>query len=207
VASLTIEPPTTLSDQDARARHFKRVINKVYEDAHWYEDKGFEPGQWIHFEVRLSYAVYSAKGVGVVLFLNPGQSELGMEQTRLLLHGSPEHLLGTFMSNDRLVHSWWSPSDGTMFMDVLPSLLRMHEDLSAELPADIVERRRDRDHDPAANVVELVLAFEDKVNESNAAWMSGCARVTAIDDGWVGGRIVVASPLYIERCEPTRSSQ
>jgi hypothetical protein len=203
MASLTLELPAAITDEAARIRHLQRVVAKIEEYAQWYESEELVPGEWIFFENRFIYGSFGEGGKGVVLFLNPGDPDRGSDQTRLLMHGSPQHLLGNVWFHDELRKEWWSTSEGYMFYDLVGEVLDLDEALRAGLP-----RSKKRRTEPSPRVrissIEVAVALQDKVDLNTAEWMSGCARVTAIESHWIGGRLVVATPLYVERCPPSR---
>ncbi|UKD59044.1 hypothetical protein L3Q65_20725 [Amycolatopsis sp. FU40] len=72
-----------LRDFEASGRH-----------ARYYSEDGLAPGQWVPFEARLNYRVVPGGSHGeqsaALVFREPANADA----PRLLLHSSPEHLVG-----------------------------------------------------------------------------------------------------------------
>jgi hypothetical protein len=148
----------------------------------WYMENGLEPGQWIQFEALMNYDILTDA---------PGQPDSGMlvfwdvsltgepDLVRLMLHGSPGHLVDAEVNEQP--NNRFGKSTAYHFLHALNHLLS-----STEAP----------DQPPAFRLAKL-LSTLDQVPPETASWVAGYARVTAIQNG-EPPRVVVASPLYVE---------
>ncbi|MFL6120910.1 SAVMC3_10250 family protein, partial [Actinophytocola sp.] len=69
--------------------HLDEVIDHLSGIARWYQEDGLGPGEWVQFETAMSYLVLELEDLPPILVFAeaPGGR-------RLILHGSPEHLIG-----------------------------------------------------------------------------------------------------------------
>jgi hypothetical protein len=217
LGSVSVEPASP-EDAEATAAHLQRVVAHVERSAQWFTSETLVAGEWIYFEDRLHYGVFGHGVHGLynndpdpnsaLLFINARRPGIG--QTRLLLHGSPEHLLVDWTRSDRLRREWVSPSDGYLFIDLVRLLPGMIEDLNAGVgirpPEPGEDFRPTREGPPWAlegQIKDVVNAL-DKRDDTVAAWMAGYARVTA---KLSPSPIVVATPLYVERRPSSRKDR
>lgn len=147
--------------------HLDDVIDHLGGIARWYQEDGLTPGEWVQFEATLSYLVLRQPddhSFSVLLFADePGRR-------RLVLHGSPEHLVG-------------APA---------PPVAEV-SDLTASFGANLkmMLHRYMRSPDERTLLGRL-LDFEDPFDPELAAPMTGYARITTAGDGGL-----VASPLFV----------
>jgi hypothetical protein len=135
--------------------------------ARWYEEDGLTAGEWVQFEATLSYLVLKqpySDSLSVLLFADePGRR-------RLVLHGSPEHLVGVSAPPVAEV-SDLSASFGPNLKLMLARYVRSPEERT---------------------LLGRLLDMEDPFDPELAAPMTGYARITTAGDGGV-----VASPLFV----------
>jgi hypothetical protein len=221
LGSVSIEP-TLPNDVAAQRAHLEKVIANVEQNAQWFESDALHPGEWIFLEEQLNYRTFRAPGeIEVVLFLNLNRNNPG--QTRLLLHGSPEHLSGPAPRGYSLETNYGSASDRPIFTDLVGVLPDLIKDLDSGIDLQALhsdgpyhEARKRSVWGPYTledQIKEIVKAFDKSNHSVTAAWLSGYARVTAVFDpelyrnpfdaghNYVKA-VVVASPLYLEYCSP-----
>jgi hypothetical protein len=163
-----------------------RRIERSDRAPRWWAEAGLTPGQWVHFEHRLNYGVLDFPGSATVFFWSAGAAAFwggtAAEASRdigdpawLLLHGSPEHVVGhrppRFSQRDNRcampAHGQLPTGDQLLF-----------------------------------RVADVLRGLSQVLPTTSAAWMSGYARVTAtvrLPPGKrIPDRIVIATPLYVE---------
>lgn len=152
IGQVGVDPPA-----DA---HFDDVVDHLAGIARWYTEDGLAAGDWVQFETSLGYTIFGP----VLLFAEPPGDR------RLVLHGSPRHLLG-----------------GVTAPDVVTPGMSHRPALRAALTrlAPHVERRSRLD--------TLLDQVEDAFDPGAVTPMTGFARVT--DTGYEG--LVVATPLFV----------
>ncbi|NUT52421.1 MAG: hypothetical protein HOV94_34785 [Saccharothrix sp.] len=162
--------------------HLNDVVRYLVEQSdqqlRWYTEAGLEPGRWVQFEARMNYQVLEpddASRAGTLVFWDVSATN----PVRLLLHGSPRHLMAA-AADDRASYHTSSAPQGFL----------------SSLGAALAESTRDR-----SLSLDAVTSLIDGVNvlpADTASMVTGLARVT----GTVGpddrSRIVIASPLYVE---------
>ncbi len=190
-------------------RRLSAVEAQVEIAAKWYEHPSVAAGEWITFDLPLMYALHDP----LVLFvdtLNPKD----VRQTRLLLHGSassmrPELWEDATQGNDVLPRG----VSETSFVHVLEATFQ-----SLNFVADPL--RYAAEQQPGSgdrlrrSVARTITSLDNALSTASAGWMRGFARVSAsfpaehpdetaseLASGIpsVPGRVVVASPLYVER--------
>lgn len=141
-------------------------------------------------------------GVGVKLSPGSGSTfaELAKVVDALLMYGSVGHLIGPRRRIPAENFEALGPSSGMRFKTVINRLVRQlssAEDVveDNEEPAPETEERSLVSATPAA--VRMLDQLMDL--EYTAEWMAGFARVTALVPLRSGGRVVAATPLYVER--------
>lgn len=160
----------------------------------WFADPEVRPGNWVHFEAPLSYAVTGS----VTFFLDSAASSAAYPtggRLRLLLHGSQEHLVGAppmagFDRSYGPLGSQWNYAI---------EQLNAHEPVVEETAFDV-------DRHDAAEPRGRLMALVGRVStamqtEFTAAWMGGYARVTARYPRGQGA-LLAATPLYVEYIDP-----
>lgn len=213
-AALEVEPGRP-APTGSLGRRLSAVEAQVQLSAKWYEDKSVASGEWITFDLPLMYALHDP----LVLFvdtLNPRD----VHQTRLLLHGS-----ASSMRSDL----WEDAAQGrdvlprgvseTSFVHVLESTFQ-----SLKFVADPLRYAAKQESGAGdrlrRSVARTIASLDHALSAASAGWMTGFARVSAAfpaehlgeaapelasDTPSVPGRIVVASPLYVERTLRPRS--
>lgn len=145
----------------------------------WYTEDGLEPGQWVQFEARMNHEVVgpaAEPGTTVLVFWEvPGDAPV-----RLLLHGSPKHLVSATQTDEPSPYSTLSRA---------PGFLRVFTDL---------EKDGSPGPRPSLARVTSLLAELDTFPAETAHPVSGVARVTVVLRPGDDATIVVASPLYVE---------
>ena len=187
-------------DSDRQMPDLAKVLRRIDRSerwARWWEDEGLEPGDWVQFETRMNYTVVSdprgeQQGVDAspLLFWQPSTKKWVPGQSRLLLHGSPKHLVGERPATSDELHI--SPV-GSAF----PVLLDFMANLASE--GSTWED----------NFTWLMNYLERRVPREAAIKVGGYARVTAVSaiahprtsfdrlyDEVVP--LLVASPLFVE---------
>lgn len=160
----------------------------------WFADPEVRPGNWVHFEAPLSYAV-----TGSVTFFLDNTTPSAVYPTggrlRLLLHGSEEHLVGVppMVGFDRSYGPLGSRWNYAM------ERLNVREQVTEEAALDV-------DHHDVVDPPGRLLAMVSRVSEAmqtefTAAWMGGYARVTALYPRGQGV-LLAATPLYVEYIDP-----
>jgi len=202
--SVSVEPELPGNKAWTKADDLNNVTDYIEQNFQWFTSESVRAGEWIYFEDWLNYRVFRPHHrASIVLFYNLNDDEIG--QTRLLLHGSPEHLRGSAPAEgqlrlDRLESS--SPSDGPWFRDMLPILPKLVDKLAAG-PGDRTGIARGLEWD----IKDVMQALDESNTSETAAWLTGYARVTARiapSSGEISSErsFVVASPLYVEALPP-----
>ncbi|NUS85796.1 MAG: hypothetical protein HOY75_24495 [Streptomyces sp.] len=188
---MEVDTATTAAGRDPHGRHLARVVRRIEESARWYAEDGLRPGQWVAFEASLNYLVLRTADTDMVLFVDVPAAE---PDTRLLLHGSVEHLIA---AGHRSAADEVGGSDalaqvllGTGASAPGALLSTLSEDLAAEgngrQPSLITALRR------------LLERLDMRTHPEMAACMRGYARITTGFMTDNGPGLVVASPLYVE---------
>ncbi|MFG2084490.1 SAVMC3_10250 family protein [Micromonospora tulbaghiae] len=193
--------------------------------AGWYTNADAKVGQWVEFELPLNQAVLPAADGAVAVFVDEAVRE-SVNSPRLLLHGSPEHLLGVVSEANmaRVVRSY-GMAYGSRFEYTLTVLAELFGTLEeAGLPlqgnADSGQQRHSFEVEHAIRGFNrgegellwgLLEALEDVAFARNTAtWMSGWARITCILPGPRADksrRLITATPLYVQYATPLETEQ
>ncbi len=191
------------------------VASHLELSARWYEDSKVSAGEWVVFDVPLMAIEHQS----VVLFIDPVDVRSPL-RTRLLLHGSSASLLPHRSDwADTVIDAWSVPSpkpSQSAFVNELECMVRSMGFDAAHLGPS-TKGVNDPDRSLRQDVSSVISILDRKLSPVTAAWMSGLARVSAVfpeqDAGMeplaecgveVGGSIVVASPLFVERVEAPR---
>jgi hypothetical protein len=203
IGSISVESSTANDSQAARVAQLQNVVRHVEQSAKWWDADDVEAGDWIFLEERINYWVIQvAKGSAVVLFLKLAQDEI--RRTRLLLHGSPEHLTSAVKAQHRLrsESASLSPSDGFRFRDMLPVLRKVVHSLDNGSKKEGPYGARNLSWD----IEDLVLELDKSSTPATAMWLAGYARVTARIEASstkkTKATLMTASPLYLEVLMP-----
>jgi Family of unknown function (DUF7019) len=202
IGSISVEASAS-DDRASKVTQFQKVVRQVEQTAQWFTADGVRAGDWIFFEERINYWVIQlSKESAIVLFLNLGHGET--RRTRLLLHGSPQHLLsGMQIQNELRLRSFGqSPSDGPWFKDMLPVLRKVMRGLDGASKKQEPRESRNIGWD----MEDIVLALDESNSPATAMWLAGYGRVTARIESSsmkdVNATLVAASPLYVESLMP-----
>ena len=152
-------------DQPAGA-HLDAVVDHLSGIARWYTEDGLATGDWVQFETSLGYTVAGTDRVPVLLFAEPPGDR------RLVLHGSPHHLVG-----------------GALPDVPRPDMFLSHGAMFARAVSRLLVREAGGPDGLHALLDEVGDAFADDVLTP----MSGYARVTMTTHPG----LVVASPLFV----------
>jgi hypothetical protein len=204
VGSISVEPELPDNKAWTKADDLNKVTDYIEQNFQWFTSEEVRAGEWIYFEDWLNYRVFRPhRRAPIVLFYNLNYHETG--HTRLLLHGSAEHLRGSAPAEGQLRLERLespSPSDGPWFRDMLPILPKLIDKLATR-PVERTGIARGLEWD----IKDVVQALDESNISETAAWLTGYARVTArivpsSGDISPGGSFVVASPLYVEAQPP-----
>jgi hypothetical protein len=147
--------------------HLDDVIDYLSGTARWYQDEGLAFGDWIQFEATLSYTVFAGEDFQPALFFVEAEGP-----GRLILHGSPQHLVGS--TSPPVTELPWLNVSARLGLEALLTVL------TGEPRRDVQFRR-------------LFARFGDPFDPDAAAPMTGFARITYGDRHGA----VVASPLFV----------
>jgi len=147
--------------------HLDDVIDHLSGIARWYQEDGLKPGEWVQFDTPMSYLVLEFEDQPPVLLFAEAPGD-----RRLILHGSPEHLIGA-PDPPTTMMPWLGMSRG-------PTLQRL---LLAIAKRSGLPRR----------IGELLDHAGDPFDPELAAPMTGYARITYSDNFGA----VVATPLFV----------
>jgi len=176
----------------------------------WFTEK-VQPGQWVQFEAPMSYTTIR----NAVIFLDIAERSTVYPSggdLRLLLHGSYQHLVGSNLplriSVDELSEQSAAHSevDADALASVFNHFIRLIE-YGSQLDINDFEPDRPipfKNSIRAVGLGRVLPALSRHLHLPNtAAWMAGCARVTAVSRPPSGGRtILFATPLYVEHVSP-----
>ncbi|GLX47754.1 hypothetical protein Shyhy01_07040 [Streptomyces hygroscopicus subsp. hygroscopicus] len=200
VGEVSVEADLAQSGAEpGNAQRLTTVVGHVEQHALWYQDPSVRAGRWVYFEAPLNVFVIGRAGLETVLFVDApaarGADDPGHQGgvTRLLLHGSPQHLLAPFPR----VHAEAYGLVGSALHGVL-------WDLALDPPpaADRIDSSGSLPRSPGIIRLGRFLQVSND-NPAGAAWMRGYARVSTIMETWgdregaTGPRTVVATPLYV----------
>ncbi|MFD9007064.1 SAVMC3_10250 family protein [Streptomyces sp. NPDC059582] len=174
------------------------VIKTIEEHALWYQDPDVQTGRWVYFEAPFNVAGANGQIYKTVLFMDApaasGDEQTHLSGVRLLLHGSPDHLLRPVPETDIVVYG--------VSGSLLSSLI--HEVVEDPLPnADNINAPH-APREPLRDVRRGVCRALDVSNRfpEGAAWMRGYARVTLAVGPDPARQVpyaqVLATPLYVE---------
>jgi hypothetical protein len=176
-----------LSEQAASKHpHLAQVLHHLDRSGPlaWFSEEGQKAGSWVRFDTLLNYKLLDGKpnsGQPALLFWTPGPEDLADWPTRLLLHGSPEHLVGGLASQRLPVES-----------------VALRRSAASGL-IDLLNGGDSDEWSLASTLARLLYDLDRKYPAETACRMSGYARLTAsVQVPTSGPRIVVASPLFIE---------
>jgi hypothetical protein len=202
IGSISVEPQVPDDKSWTKADDLNKVTDYIEQHFQWFTSEQVRAGEWIYFEDWLNYRVFRPhRRTSIVLFYNLNHPDTG--QTRLLLHGSAEHLRGSAPTDGqlRLDSLSPSPSDGPWFRDMLPTLPKIIDKLAAR-PGARTGIARNLEWD----IKDVVQALDQSNTSETAAWLTGyakvSARITASSGESSPGGLVVASPLYVEAQQP-----
>ena len=152
-------------DQPAGA-HLDAVVEHLSGIARWYTEDDLATGDWVQFETALGYTVTGTDRLPVLLFAEPPG------EPRLVLHGSPHHLVG-----------------GALPDVPRPELFASHGPMFARAVSRLLAQERDGRDGIRALLDDVAEAFAPDLLTP----VNGYARVTMTSDSG----LVVASPLFV----------
>jgi hypothetical protein len=191
VAGIGIAAQAPPGPDEGRAAKLEAVIAEIENRATWYAEPGLRSGQWVQFEARMMGTVTEfrttpgGRARGLALFVAVPSDDPG--EPRLVLHGSPAHLL------EDLGHSEVIQDLGFRGGSAGPVLSRLIYSAS-QTPLEAVVGRPDR---LGAFLLRGITVLErnGSLVPAAAEWLAGYARITMTE---VHG-FVCATPLYIQR--------
>jgi hypothetical protein len=192
-------------------------IDRSDSPARWFEEEGLEPGEWIKFEARLNFIIYSEtvenydqKGARKdpptlppppLFFWQPKPGPEKSNAVVLLLHGSPENLVG-MDPEDPPVHSATIRRVGSVLGELSKFLFQLRTAESEDLLSARGEYQTFE-----GQIFELCHRLYAMLPPETASRMVGYAKVTALmtlpdfigrdTDRWT--RVLLATPLYVEQ--------
>lgn len=170
------DPRPEVADLERVLRH---LINESDQPPRWYTEDELTPGQWVQFEAQMNYQVLgpqTATGPKILVFWEVAETA----RIRLLLHGSPCHLLAAAGTQEQTIYP--TASVPHMFLEAL---------------SRVVDDSTKNRTIPLERVWSLIEAT-NLLPADMAPCVVGMARVTAIINTEDRTRIVLASPLYVE---------
>jgi hypothetical protein len=176
----------TVANSDTTGGQLARVVSHIEETARWYAEEGLRPGQWVAFEATMNYVLLNGADTEMVLFVDIPSSQ---QDTRLLLHGSAQHLIG----NGALPAA-----------EVLDPFVQRVLDGGASAPgafaAALFDREVAEEQRPSLFTAlrQMLVDAEARTHPEMAAPMRGYARVTTGFRRSHHPGLLVASPLYVE---------
>jgi hypothetical protein len=183
----------------------KNVMRYIEERAQWWTESGVRPGEWVFFDASMYKLEVDAdsEAEGAVMFFDIVPPGVQIRQgRRRRLHGSSTHLVARppIANVDEML----VPIDFSVAFDARRWNMMLD---SIEGMSQVRRRVREViDSTDDLSTVRSGLSWlineiaDNGYNARLAAWMVGCAQVTAIIDipeERLG--VVIASPLYIER--------
>ncbi len=214
-APLGIGLDVTLSDATTESHpslaKVLKHIDRSDRPARWFEEEGLQVGEWVKFKARLNYVIYSelvtlggqpapaSPPPPPLFFWQPRPNPEAPDNVMLLLHGSPENLVG--------INPTDVPSTVAIIQRVGSVLAEVSKYLFALRVAEPHDLPSDMD-DFQVQIYELCVRLYSKLPPETASWMAGYAKVTALiqlpsfknrralD---LSNRLVLATPLYVEQ--------
>jgi hypothetical protein len=213
----------TLSDATAKLHpNLAKVLKNIDRSdspAAWFEEEGLEAGEWIKFKARLNYILYSeevedynADGTPrpspvppppPCFFWQPKPNPETTNAVVLLLHGSPENIIGIGTA-DSSMYTAKIQRVGSVLAEVSRYLFQLRTGGPEELPTQLGEFE--------LQIYQLCQRLYSKLPTATASWMAGYAKVSAfmtlpnftnpLDDNRI--RLVLATPLYVEQLPVSR---
>ena len=183
------------------AGRLERAVSHIETRSKWYASENLQSGDWVQFEGRIAYGVFTRRGSKIALFFTvPDPTR--HSGTRLILHGSAGHILGRKPPGGRLIADEGGSSVDS-FVNLLPRLPGLIARLDGNHPLRRMASRFG--YLSAGKLQGQVATVEDALSVSplkyTATLLRGYARVTLVTDlSYTGAdKIVTASPLYVER--------
>uniref|UniRef100_A0AAU3IA52 SAVMC3_10250 family protein n=1 Tax=Streptomyces sp. NBC_01393 TaxID=2903851 RepID=A0AAU3IA52_9ACTN len=177
----------TVANSDPTGGQLARVVKHIEEAASWYAEEDVRPGQWVTFEATMNYVLLNTADTKMVVFVDVPPSQ---QDTRLLLHGSAQHLIGTSTL----------PAAAEMQDPLVQRALEGGASAPGALTAALFDRDVVEEQRPSLSTAlrQMLASAEARTHPEMAAPMRGYARVTT---GFRRGNhpgLLVASPLYVE---------
>ncbi len=214
VNATTAEGRQPEGDLDNRLRDVTRHLEPL---AVWYECETVRAGAWVTFEVLMNYVRVNEE---LVLFVDAHPSEqfrrrqvrASYRQVRLLLHGSTESLQRRAVHEmrqrgampKRAAQIKYKMSEGPYVFNLFADFAEAFDLPAAGAGAHSRATRKGwPPRDLTDQLWRIAKRLDDDCTPATAAWFAGYARVSAVvparPDDPDPDRIVVASPLYVER--------
>ncbi|KOV71845.1 hypothetical protein ADL00_06950 [Streptomyces sp. AS58] len=193
---------------ESRGVELAAAIKHVEEHALWYQDPEVRAGSWVYFEALLNVVscggdIAGPLGEETALFLDTRVAqpdEPGRDGTRLILHGSGEHLL---VPVPRLAID---PQNLGVAQSALRGTLWMLRIVPPADPEQVSWHPQAREG--AGGSMRHTVLWASDASPQSAAWMRGYAQVTlSVESGFPTHAhlhpaplppILMATPLYVE---------
>ncbi|MGI3226605.1 SAVMC3_10250 family protein [Streptomyces sp. GTA36] len=189
---------------EGNAQHLAAVIKYVEERALWFQDPAARSGHWVYFEAPLYFFLVDSRepDIGTVLFYDsPAVEGYDPGGTRLLLHGSPRHLLASVsksgLASSEVIGSIYAGGtcrSSRLWDNETPPEAPTAERISQD-PEPPQRGLSISTIDSMGQAVGSMRSIDHRASDG-AAWMRGYARVSVVHEGV--GAIVIATPLYVE---------
>jgi hypothetical protein len=201
-------------------------IDRSDSPARWFEEEGLEPGEWFKFEARLNYVIYSEivesygpKGAlktppapppPPLFFWQPKPGPKKSSALVLLLHGSPENLVGVNPA-DLPVQTATIRRTGSVLSELSKFLFQLR---TVESEEDLPAKPYHTDgffQTFEGQIYELCQRLYKMLPSGTASRMAGYAQVTALMEvpDFIGSDVIrwdtrsicvlLATPLYVEQ--------
>ncbi len=196
-----VEVDTAAGRPDTRTEHLTKVVRRIEENAGWFTEEGLRPGQWVAFEAPLNHVVLDDLSTDMVLFVDAPEASKAYPTggaVRLLLHGSPEHLVSGAGRRQPAEVTVPGAEEEELVRNVLGGGASAPGGLLAALFGGL-EAGEGQKPSLVAAIWRMISRLDERTYPEMAAWMRGYARITTgivTRDGGPG--LVVASPLYVE---------
>jgi hypothetical protein len=191
---IAAQPPSDA--HELRNAKLAAIIAEIERAARWYTEPDLPTGQWVQFEARMMGTVAQFRTVnggpahGLALFAAVQPDDVA--EPRLVLHGSPRHLLEDSSHGEVVLDHDGRASAGpalSRFMYTVSRTPGEQRPTSFALPSR---------HGEALLRAITQLEQDAALLPETAEWLAGYARITMTA---VNG-FVCATPLYVQRLRP-----
>jgi hypothetical protein len=186
-ARFGVAPAT--GEPQAERRKLEKVIRHIDKRAAPWTDPNLAPGSWVRFDLPMGFSVFSEFTGHHPVVLFAGTAELDGRELRLLLSGSPVHLLGADFPKD----NYWA-SQGR-YLDRLAVLIRDYDEIREDGDDDVRDRLADMQPTTGQELLHAYAAAARQSPQRARARLSGHARVLL---RLPEHDLLAATPLYVQ---------